>query len=46
MKLLSQSLKHLLLKIRPQMIPLVESLRIPDGILVSSIGNSYGDVYE
>jgi len=32
--------------IRPQMIPLLESMRIPDGQLTSAIGNSYGDIYE
>ncbi|CDW74570.1 acyl-oxidase family protein [Stylonychia lemnae] len=46
MKIISQGLKQLLQEIRPHMIPLVESLRIPDSILVSSIGNSYGDIYE
>ena len=33
-------------KLRPQMIPLVESWALPDSLLVSCIGNSYGDIYE
>ena len=32
--------------IRPQMIPLVESYWLPDTWLPSTIGNSYGDIYE
>ncbi len=40
------ALKHLMAAIRPQMIPLVEAWAFPDGILVSAIGNSYGDIYE
>jgi hypothetical protein len=28
------------------MIPLIESWEIPDEILNSAIGNSYGDIYE
>ena len=33
-------------KIRPQLIPIVESYHVPDEILLSTIGNSYGDIYE
>lgn len=28
------------------MIPLVEAFGYPDSVLVSAIGNSYGDIYE
>jgi hypothetical protein len=28
------------------MIPLIESFAFTDGVLVSAIGNSYGDIYE
>lgn len=37
----------LLKKLRPQAIPLIESaIQLPDEILCSSVGNSYGDIYE
>ena len=38
--------KKLMVKIRPQMISLVESWDFSDSVLVSAIGNSYGDIYE
>jgi acyl-CoA oxidase len=38
--------KKLMKYLRPQMIPLIESWGIPDEILVSAIGNKYGDIYE
>ena len=44
--LILEALKHLMIILRPQMIPLVEAWGFPDGILVSAIGNSYGDIYE
>lgn len=44
--MLLQGMKHLMQLIRPQLIPLVEAWAIPDSVLVSSIGNSYGDIYE
>ena len=28
------------------LIPLIEIIDIPDSIIVSAIGNSYGDIYE
>lgn len=28
------------------MIPLVEAQRIPDEVMATAIGNSYGDIYE
>ncbi|CDW75768.1 acyl-coenzyme a oxidase [Stylonychia lemnae] len=46
MNLLNQALKQLLKTLRPFMIPIVEAIQIPDVILTSSIGNSYGDIYE
>ncbi len=45
-KLVFEGLKVLIAKIRPQFIPLVEAMDIPDSILCSAIGNSYGDIYE
>ena len=44
--ILLDAMKRLLTKIRPQMIGLVESWEFPDSLLVSAIGNSYGDIYE
>ena len=44
--LLLEAMKKALDRIRPQMIPLVETFGIPDSMLVSCIGNSYGDIYE
>lgn len=43
---LMEAYKKLLVKLRPQFIPLIESWEIPDTQLVSAIGNSYGDIYE
>jgi len=31
---------------RPHLVPLVETFAMPDEIIPSSIGNSYGDIYE
>jgi len=39
-------MKILLVRIRPQVIPLVELWGAHDSELVSAIGNSYGDIYE
>ena len=44
--LINEAYKILLVKIRPQIIPLVETFGIPDSVLVSAVGNSYGDIYE
>lgn len=33
-------------RMRPHLIPLIESVALPDELLPSSIGNSYGDIYE
>ena len=45
-KILSDAVKELLVRIRPQIIPLAESFAFPDSLLMSAIGNSYGDIYE
>ena len=44
--LIGEAFKLMLAKLRPQAIPLVELMSIPDEVLCSSIGNSYGDIYE
>lgn len=44
--LISEANKILLVKLRPQVIPLVELFNIPDTVLPSAVGNSYGDIYE
>jgi hypothetical protein len=38
--------KHMMTVIRPQIVSLIEAFGIPDSILCSAIGNSYGDIYE
>lgn len=45
-QMLSESTKMCLKSLRPQIINLVESIKLPDSLLVSAIGNSYGDIYE
>lgn len=44
--LIQEAINQLLLKIRPQAIPLVELFGLSDHILTSAVGNSYGDIYE
>ena len=44
--LMDEAIKLLLAKLRPQMIPLVEQWKFDDNVLMSAIGNSYGDIYE
>lgn len=39
-------IKSLLKAIRPQVLALIECYGINDNILNSTIGNSYGDIYE
>lgn len=41
-----EAIKRLTVELRPQYIPLVEAFDIPDFVLNSAIGNSYGDIYE
>lgn len=43
---IDDAIKLVLLKIRPQAIPLIEMNGYSDAYLVSAIGNSYGDIYE
>lgn len=45
-QLIQDALKKMFVKVRPQLIPLIESFGIDDTQIVSSIGNSYGDIYE
>jgi len=45
-KMLGEYVKLVFAKIRPQMLPLVESFGNNDNILNSCIGNFYGDIYE
>ena len=45
-QLLQNAFKKLMGLIRPQIIPLIESFGVSDSMIVSSIGNSYGDIYE
>lgn len=44
--LIQDAIKHLLAKIRPQAVNMVESMGVTDEMMMSSIGNSYGDIYE
>ena len=44
--LIQDAINILLVKIRPQAVPLIELFGIDDNILTSAIGNSYGDIYE
>ena len=41
-----EGIKSLTAQLRPQYISLVEGFDIPDFVLNSAIGNSYGDIYE
>lgn len=43
---IQEAIKITLLRIRPQAINLVESFPIKDEVLLSAVGNSYGDIYE
>jgi len=44
--ILLEATKKIMVELRPQMIPLIESWEFPDEVLISAIGNSYGDIYE
>ena len=44
--MLDAAFNHLLTQLRPQAIPLSEIFVLPDWVLMSAIGNSYGDIYE
>ena len=45
-EILMEASKKLMKELRPQMIPLIEAFEIPDEVINSCIGNSYGDIYE
>lgn len=45
-KMLEEAFKLMLTKLRPQLVNLVEIFDCPDNVLMSAIGNSYGDIYE
>lgn len=45
-KLVDQACNAMLVKIRPQIIPLVELCSISDDLQPTAIGNQYGDIYE
>lgn len=40
------ALKDKITKLRPQALNLIEAYDVPDQNINSSIGNSYGDIYE
>ena len=44
--LLREGLDVTIKKLRPQLVPLAEGFLAPDGLMPSSIGNTYGDIYE
>lgn len=41
-----EAIKEINKEMRPQVIPILESAAYPDELLVSAIGNSYGDIYK
>jgi len=43
---MQSALDILIKRIRPQMLPLGEIKNYPDNLLVSNIGNQFGDIYE
>jgi hypothetical protein len=43
---IDEAVKHVLKELRPYVISLIECYTIADEVLVSAIGNSYGDIYE
>lgn len=44
--LILEALKQVNLRLRPQILPIVETFNWSDDLLLSAIGNSYGDIYE
>lgn len=44
--MIEEAIMLLLEKIRPQALNILESTKFPDEILMSAVGNSYGDIYE
>jgi len=45
-KLMTGAIKKINLELRPRMVSIMESFNHPDEMLLSAIGNSYGDIYE
>jgi len=43
---LTKAMAHAIETLRPQMIPLAETMYLPDHLIPSSIGNEFGDIYE
>ena len=43
---MQKALERCVTELRPQMLPLVEAFNFPDSWIPSTIGNSYGDIYE
>jgi len=43
---IDEAIKHCLKAIRPYAISLVEGYGVPDEMLTTAVGNSYGDIYE
>lgn len=41
-----EAIKELIAQIRPVALNILESFEIPDSVLISAVGNSYGDIYE
>lgn len=41
-----EAVTHINKELRPYAINIIESVNIPDVVLTSAIGNSYGDIYE
>ena len=44
--MIEQGIKHMLKKLRPQILSLTEMFNHTDNTIMSAIGNSYGDIYE
>ena len=44
--LIDKGIKHMLSKLRPQILNLIEVFPFTDNVLMSAVGNSYGDIYE
>ena len=46
LKNMKLALDDVIKRVRPYLIPIIESVALPDELLPSNIGNSYGDIYE
>lgn len=45
-QLINEAIKAVNLRLRPQMLSIVETFEWSDKVTMSAIGNSYGDIYE